>query len=366
MDYRVYQLEPYIGEEELNNLRQVIENKWLSEGPFSREFLEIIKGFTGAEYAALANNGTLALYLGLKSLGIKENDEVIVPNFTFVASGTCVVFAGAKPVFADVDENNFNIDVSKIGRLITENTKAIMPVHLYGQAADLDPILEIARKHDLKVIEDAAQGYGVFYKGEHVGCIADVGIISFFADKTVTTGEGGVMLTNSDEIHERLRYLRNQGRSKSSTFIHPELGMNFRMTDLQCAVGVAQLNKFQEIKRIKCNNYDLYKKQLIDTEEIEFAEEAQYSNIVPFRANIKVSKLKELMAYLDDNGIQTRGFFYPLHRQPCFSYLGYSEDDFPVSNRLNATGLCLPVHCGLTEDDILYVCDTIKSFYSRN
>jgi perosamine synthetase len=241
-----------------------------------------------------------------------------------------------------------------------------MPVHVYGQAADLDPILEIAKKYDLRVVEDAAQGYGVLYKGKHVGCVGDVGIISFFADKTVTTGEGAVLLTNSDEIYERLRYLRNQGRLESSTFIHPELGMNFRMTDLQCAVGVAQLNKFQEIKRIKCDHYDLYKAQLIDMEEIELVEEVQYSNIVPFRANIKVSKLKDLMEYLDNNGIQTRGFFCPLHRQPCFSYLGYVEDDFPVSNRLYATGLCLPVHCGLTEDDILYICDTIKRFYSRD
>ena len=366
MNYRIYQSEPYVGEEELNNLKQVIENKWLSEGPFSREFLETLKNFTGAKYAVLANNGTLALYLGLKSLGIKENDEVIVPNFTFVASGTCVVFAGAKPVFVDADEQNLNIDVSKIDNLVTENTKAIMPVHIYGQAADLDPILGIAKKYDLRVIEDAAQGYGVFYKGEHVGCIADVGVISFFADKTVTTGEGAVLLTNSDEIYERLRYLRNQGRLQSSTFIHPELGMNFKMTDLQCAVGVAQLNKFQEIKRIKCYNYSLYKEQLTDMEEIEFVEEVQYSNIVPFRASFKVNRLEDLMAYLDKNGIQTRGFFYPLHRQPCFSHLGYPENDFPVSNRLNTRGLCLPVHCGLTEDDILYVCDTIKSFYSRN
>jgi len=266
----------------------------------------------------------------------------------------------------DVDENNLNIDVSKIESLITENTKAIMPVHIYGQSADMDPILEIAKKHNLKVIEDAAQGYGVFYKGRHTGTIGDVGIISFFSDKTITTGEGAVILIDNKEIYEKLKYLRNQGRLRSGTFIHPELGMNFRMTDLQCAVGVAQIKKFKKIKEIKLNNYNLYKDLLKDIDEIQFVDEVNYSNIVPFRTNIKVKKLKYLMSYLEDISIQTRGFFYPLHRQPCFSYLKYEEEDFPVSNKLNEIGLCLPVHCSLTEKDIVYICDTIKNFYSGN
>ena len=366
MAYKIMQLEPYIGKEELSNLEQVIRSNWITEGPFAKEFVKNIREFTGAKYAVLASNGTLALFLALKALEIRSGDEIIVPDFTFIASGSSIVFAGGKPVFIDVDENNLNIDVSKIESLITEKTKAIMPVHIYGQSADMDPILEIANKYNLRVIEDAAQGYGVFYKGKHTGTIGDVGMISFFADKTITTGEGAVILTNDEEIYENLIYLRNQGRLSSGTFIHTQLGMNFRMTDLQCAVGVAQIKKFKKIKEIKLNNYNLYKDLLKNIEEIQFVDEVNYSNIVPFRTNIKVKRLQDLMAHLENNYIQTRGFFYPLHKQPCFSFLNYKSTDFPVANKLNETGLCLPVHCSLTNKDIIYICDSIKNFYSGN
>jgi len=363
--YPVPQLIPYVGVEEMANLEKVIKNKWITEGPFSEQFLQLIRDFTGARYAVLASNGTLALFLGLMALGIKRGDEVIVPDFTFIASAASVVFAGATLVFVDVDEANVNIDCSKLEDAITEETKAIMPVHLYGQSADMDPILKIADKHGLKVIEDAAQGYGVFYKRRHVGTIGDVGIISFFADKTITTGEGAVILTDDESIYEKLRYLRNQGRLDSGTFEHSHLGMNFRMTDLQCAVGVAQARKLDRIKEIKASNYNLYKELLKDVDGIKFVEETEYSNFIPFRANIKVSDLKGLMEFLERNRIQTRGFFCPLHRQPCLKYLTrryYGEQEFPVSNKLYDTGLSLPVFCDLTKEQIHYVCDKIKEF----
>jgi perosamine synthetase len=363
MEYKVPQLTPYVGEEELENLKLVIGNKWLTEGPFSQEFLALIKEQTGVKYACLANNGTLALFLALKAIGIKEGDEVIVPDFTFIASATSIYFAGAKPVFVDVKEDTLNIDVEKIERLITPNTKAIMPVHIYGQAADMDPIMELSQKYSLKIVEDAAQGYGVFYKNKHTGTIGDVGIISFFADKTITTGEGAVILTNSEDVFNNLRYLRNQGRLNSGTFIHPFLGMNFRMTDLQCAVGVAQLKKFNKIIRIKQDNFNLYIEKLKNVKEISFVEVADYSNFIPFRVNIKAERQTELMEFMEENGVQTRGFFYPLHRQQCFSYLEYSENDFEVSNRLYSVGVSLPIFPGLEKTQIKYVCDIIIRFY---
>src|SRR3989339_349716 len=365
MNEKIPQLEPWVGKEELENLKKVIEGKWLTEGPFSAEFLKLVQEFTGAKYAVLANNGTLALYLGLLALGIKEGDEVIVSDFSFNASASTIVFAGAKPVFADVERGILNINPGLIEKAITDKTRAIMPVHVYGQSADMDPILKIAKKHNLKIIEDAAQGYGVFYKGKHTGTIGDVGMISFFADKTVTTGEGAVILTNDEKRYEKLRYLRNQGRLHSGTFIHPELGMNFRMTDLQCAVGVAQLKKFEEIKKIKSRNLDLYKILLKDDSEIEFIEEkTSYSNIVPFRANIRVRKdLEGLLNFLEDNGIQTRRFFYPLHRQPCFGKWKYEDVLFPESNRAYDEGLSLPVYCSLTHAQIEYICKKIREFH---
>lgn len=366
MKYKVPQVEPYVGEEELENLREVIRRKWLTEGDFSREFLELIKDFTGAKYAVLVNNGTLGLFLALLALGIGRGDEVIIPDFTFNASASAVAFTGAKPVFVDIEEGTLNIDVEKIEEAITEKTKAIMPVHIYGQSANMDPISKLAKKYNLKIIEDAAQAYGVFYKGKHAGTIGDVGVISFFGDKTVACGEGGVILTNNEELYERLRYLRNQGRLESGSFIHPQLGMNFRMTDLQCAVGIAQLKKFKEIEKKKLENYRLYQSLLRDLEEISFIEEVNYSNFVPFRVPIKVKdNLEELIQYLEESRIQTRRFFYPLHWQPCFDYLGYEEDAFPVANKAYSEGLCLPVFPSLRDKQIEYICEKIKKFFRR-
>jgi len=363
MKYRVPQLEPYVGKEELENLKKVIEKKWLTEGPFSKEFTELIKKFTGAKHVLLVNNGTLALFLSLLGLEVGAGDEVIVPDFTFIASASSIVFTGATPVFVDVSKGNLNIDPEKIESKITSKTKAILPVHVYGQAADMEPILRIAQKYNLKVLEDAAQGFGVYYKGKHTGTIGDIGIISFFADKTITTGEGAAILTNNREIYEKIKLMRNQGRPTSGTFIHSALGMNFRLTDLQCAVGVAQIKKFNKIQKIKLKNYNLYKQKLSSIKQIKILDEVKYSNIVPFRANILIERKSELINYLKRKGIQTRGFFYPLHRQPCFSYLKYPANAFPVTNFAYENGLSLPVFCDLKEEQIRYLVNTIKKFY---
>ena len=363
MSYRIFQLEPYFNDKEIENLKVAIKTGWVTEGPFSKEFIKKIQDYTGAKYAVLANNGTLALYLSLLAAGVQQDDEVIVTDFSFNASASSIAFAGAKPVFVDINNSDLQIDTGKIEKCITSRTRAIMPVHIYGQACDMDPILRIARAHNLKVIEDAAQGFGVFYRDKHTAVIGDVGIISFFADKTITTGEGAIILTGNEGIYDRLKMLRNQGRPNSGTFVHPELGMNFRMTDLQCAVGVAQLGKFEEIVKIKSKNYELYAGYLEGIPQISFIGLNDYSNFIPFRVNIRAERLTGLLEYLESNSIQTRRLFYPLHRQPCFSYLKYDENDFPNSNKAYDEGLSLPVHCGLKDDDIKYMCNTIRKFY---
>lgn len=363
MSYKIFQLEPYFDEREIENLKVVINTGWVTEGPFSKEFIKKIQNYTGANYAVLANNGTLALYLSLLSIGIKHGDEVIVTDFSFNASASSIAFTGAKPVFVDINNSDLQIDVNKIEKTISSNTKAIMPVHIYGQACDMDPIIRLAKKYNLKIVEDAAQGYGVFYNNKHTGVIGDVGIISFFADKTITTGEGAIILTDDEAIYNKLKMLRNQGRPNSGTFIHPELGMNFRMTDLQCAVGVAQLEKFNEILEIKNKNYNLYTENLEQIPQIAFIELNEFSNFVPFRVNIRAEKLDQLIEYMESNLIQTRRLFYPLHKQPCFKYLKYKENDFPNSDRAYNEGLSLPIHCGLKEKDIKYICNTIRKFY---
>lgn len=363
MAYKVGQMEPYLGEEEIANLKKVIQTGWLTEGPFAAEFLEKVKKFTGARHALLVNNGTLALYLALIALDIKAGDEVLVPDFTFSASASSVVFMGATPRFVDVSDVDLNIDVSKIEEAVTEKTRAIVPVHLYGRSADMDPILEIARKHSLKVIEDAAQGFGVFYKGRHAGTMGDAGTFSFFADKTLTTGEGGMIVTNNGELYEKLKLLRNQGRPNSGTFVHPSLGMNFRMSDLQCAVGCAQMDKFGEMTEKKLDHARLYQSLLREVKEVSFVGGFDYTNWVPFRANVLLPMLSDLIPYLEEKGIQTRQFYYPLHRQPYLARLNYDSDAFPVSNKAFREGLSLPVFCNLKKEQIEYVCETIRSFY---
>ncbi len=364
MSYKIFQIQPYFDQSEMKNLEIAINTGWVTEGPFSKEFLKSLLDFTGARYAVLANNGTLALFLSLLAIDLKKGDEVIVPDFTFNASASSIAFTGATPVFVDINPEDLQIDTAKIEQVITENTKAIMPVHIYGQSCDMDPIMKIARRYHLKVVEDAAQGYGVLYKGRHTGTIGDVGMISFFADKTITTGEGAVILTNDEDIYNKLRMLRNQGRTHSGTFIHPGLGMNFRMTDLQCAVGVAQVKKFETIERIKARNHQLYETYLKAVPEVEFIRINGFSTFVPFRVNIMVPELEGLLEHLEEQGIQTRRMFYPLHMQPCFSYLNYGTNAFPEAAKAYQKGMSLPIHCGLKEDDIQYICSSIKEFYA--
>ncbi|HEX2394156.1 MAG TPA: DegT/DnrJ/EryC1/StrS family aminotransferase [Bacteroidales bacterium] len=365
MEYRIQQIQPFFDEQETRNLEKAISTGWVTEGPFSQEFLTLLKEFTGARYAVLANNGTLGLYLALLAIGAAEGDEVIVPDFTFNASASSIAFTGAEPVFTDINKNDLQINASGIEGLITPRTKAIMPVHIYGQSCDMDPIVDIAKKHNLKIVEDAAQGFGVFYKGKHTGTIGDVGVISFFADKTITTGEGAVILTNNEAIFNRLKMLRNQGRPNSGTFIHPELGMNFRMTDLQCAVGVAQFKKFAQIKEIKLRNFNRYKELLSGIPQIEFVQINDFTNFIPFRVNIKVPDVEGLIAHLENNAIQTRRMFYPLHRQPCFKFLNYDDAGFSASIDAYDRGISFPVHCRLKDEDIVYLCDQVKAFYKR-
>lgn len=365
MEYRIQQIQPYFDDQETRNLEKAIQTGWVTEGPFSQEFLSLLKEFTGARFAVLANNGTLGLYLALLSIGSGDGDEIIVPDFTFNASASSIAFTGAEPVFSDINRDDLQIDTKKIERLITPRTKAIMPVHVYGQSCDMDPLVEIAVKHKLKIVEDAAQGFGVFYKGRHTGTIGDVGVISFFADKTITTGEGAVILTNDEAIFNRLKMLRNQGRPNSGTFIHPELGMNFRMTDLQCAVGVAQFKKFEKIREIKLKNFNSYKEKLSEIPEIEFVQVNSFTNFVPFRVNIKVPNVEGLIEHLEKNAIQTRRMFYPLHKQPCFSFLNYDDTDFPASIDAYNRGISFPVHCRLSEEDIEYLCNQVKAFYKH-
>ncbi|MFB6201235.1 MAG: DegT/DnrJ/EryC1/StrS family aminotransferase [Halorhabdus sp.] len=360
----ISQVKPYLGRAEIENLRRTIEDRWITEGSFCEEFRERILERTGAEYAVLTLNGTVSLFQGLLALGIDDGDEVIVPDFTFYSSASSVVFTGAEPIFVDVDPETFQLNPADVAKRVTDRTAAIMPVHMYGQAGEMDAIRDLAEEHDLAIIEDAAQGFGAYYGDDHLGTLGDVGIISFYADKSLTTGEGGVVLTDDEEIYERLVQLKNFGRTETGTFVHPTLGLNFRFTDLQAAVGVAQLDKFDTIRARRQQNLEWYRDILDGVPEIRLMRTNPDSSIVPFRAPVLVDERADLKACLEENGIETRRFFFPLHRQPAFDFLDYDQDAFPVSNELYERGLCLPVYPELERQEVSYIGSTIRDFYA--
>jgi perosamine synthetase len=371
MSRKVLQFAPYLGEDEYGALRSCFELNWITEGPQSEEFLTRLRALSGAKYAVLAPNGTLALYLGLRALGIGPGDEVVVPDFTFMGSATAVEMTGATPVFCDIDRETLQAGVAHFEAAITPRTRAIMPVHIYGMTCAIGPLTDFARGRKLLVIEDAAQAIGVYYRGRHAGTFGDVGCFSFFADKTITTGEGGLIVTDNERYYESLRLLRNQGRMDRGSFIHPAIGYNFRMTDLQAAIGLVQLSKLDEIKARKQALLATYRERLDKISQVRFVSVTPESTYIPFRVAIYAERATELMKFMEGRGIQSRTFFYPLHRQPAFAYLRddparraqFDDARFPGALYAFEHGVCLPSFPSLPMDDLHYVCDAIRAFY---
>ncbi len=358
----IKQVYPDIGSIELDYLSSSINNKWLTEGPLCKKFISKMKSITKAKYAVLAPNGTLGLYLGLLALNLKPNSEVIIPSFTFYASAMAVYFAGLKPVFVDVDPDNYNINIEKTKKLINKNTSAIMPVHVYGQSADMTALNNLCKENKIKIIEDAAQGCGVHFKGKHTGTIGDVGVISFFADKTITMGEGAIILTNNKKTFERLNLLRNQGRPNSGTFKHPSLGMNFRITDLQAGIGCAQLDKISQIIDSRKKNHEIYIQQLGECEKLTLHKPTPGSEYIPFRLALTSKFKNKIMANLENAGVQTRSFFYPMHLQPQLKKYKRNTD-MSISEKLFNTGVCLPIHNNLNEKQIKRISKIVLSSF---
>lgn len=362
---KVNQFDPYLGEDEILQVSKVIRANWITEGEQTEQFQDMLKSYCHVKHAILLPNGTLALYVAMMILGIGPGDEVIVPDFTFIGSATAVLLTGAKPVFVDVNLNDFNINIKNLEDSITSKTKAIMPVHIYGQAADMAGVMRVAKQHNLKVVEDAAQGMGVTFGSQHAGAIGDVGCLSFYADKTITMGEGGALLTQNDELADKCLYFKNQGRLKRGSFIHPHLGFNFRVTDLQAAIGVAQMKQLALFMDRKSEIERLYKRNLKEVGEVRFPFVTNAGSRVPFRINILVQDPEALQKYLTEKDIGIRRFFYPLHRQPCFDGSdAVKQLSYPHSEELFARGLSLPSGVGLKDEQIKYVCSNIKQFYT--
>lgn len=368
---KVPQLQPWIGNEEYAAIGECFELNWITEGPKAQKFQCELLELIGARYGVFAPNGTLALYLAIRSLEICEGDEIIVPDFTFIGSANAIEMAGAVPVFCDVHSGHCQIDLACAEKCLTSRTRAIMPVHMYGTVCDMDAVVAFATKHKLQIVEDAAQAIGVRFRGRHAGAFGTVGAFSFFADKTITTGEGGFVVTSDPAIYEKLLYLRNQGRLERGTFVHGEIGYNFRMTDMQCAMGLVQLQKLGDIIRRKMEILEQYRYMLAPCRHVSFFAPPENAEWVPFRIPLFCEKAHELMVFLPTQGIEPRTFFYPLHRQPAYGYLmntssskqDLDDSQFPQAIYAYEHGVCLPVFPALTTEQINHVCSAIREFY---
>lgn len=357
---------PYFDAEEIALLSECIVSGWISSGgKFVIEFEEMVADQCNRKHAISCSSGTSALHLALLGIGVSQGDEVIVPTLSFIASANAVTYTGAKPVFVDSDLSTWNLNPMEVKKLITSKTKAIMPVHLYGHPADMDAINEIAQEFGLFVVEDAAEAQGAFYKDRPVGSLGSVATFSFFGNKIITTGEGGMIVTDDDEIANKCKVLRDHGMSSKNRYWHPELGFNYRMTNLQAAIGVAQMRKFDWIIEKKKKIADKYIIELSDIKGIELPPNESWGTNIYWLFTILIDEeefgasASELSDKLKSNKIETRPIFYPIHTQPIYS--SDHKNNFPCSERIHKRGLSLPSSPDLSNQDIIRTCELIKS-----
>ena len=352
---------PIIGNEEIENVVEVLKSGMIAQGPKVEEFEEEFAEWVGADYGIAVNSGTAALHVALLSCGIGEGDEVITSPFTFIASGNSIVYTGAKPVFADIDLETYTIDPNSIEDLITENTKAILPVQLYGQSADMDRINEIAEKYGLTVIEDAAQAHGATFNGTPVGSMGDMACFSFYPTKNMTTSEGGIITTNDEELAENARIFRAHGAS--IRYHHSEIGYNFRMTDISAAIGLAQLDKIDDFNCKRIENAAYLNEGLSDVDGIITPYCADGSKHVYHQYTIRVEKgdRDDWVDIINDCGVGT-GIHYPipLYNQPIYKSLGF-EGYCPNAELAADNVISLPVHPSLTKEDLDLVIEAVKT-----
>lgn len=360
---------PTLSGNEWNYIKECLDTNWISsKGRFIEEFEEQFAAYIGMKYGVTATSGTTAIHLSLASLGLKPGDEVIVPAFTMIGSVYPILYCGATPVLVDSDSETWNIDVTQIEKKITKNTKAIMVVHIYGHPCDMDPIIKLADEYDLQILEDAAEAHGAEYKNKKAGSFGDISCFSFYANKIITTGEGGMLLTNDERIYEKAKMLRDMGFIKERRFLHPELGYNYRMTNLQAAIGLAQLEKMDLYAEARRNNANRYNKYLRNIDGITLPPEKAWAKNVYWMYSILVREDEfgldrdGLIGHLAEKGIETRPFFVPMNEQPVLkAFRSCYGEEYVVANRLSLEGLNLPSSSNLRDDEIKYICEMIAN-----
>lgn len=363
---------PLLGGNEIKYVTNAVSTGWISSsGSYVTAFEEAFAKYCGVKYAVAVCNGTVAIHLALSALGIGKGDEVIIPSFTMIATAFAVCYTGATPVFVDADKDTFNIDVTKIEEKITSKTKAIIPVHIFGNMCNMDEIERIAKKHNLFIVEDSAEAHGAEYKGKKSGSFSAIASFSFFANKNLTTGEGGMVVTNNEEYFKKCKYFKNMCFPVDAprVYLHDDIGFNYRMSNLHAAIGLAQVEKADEYREMRINNANLYMRYLSDVPGITFQKDepdslnVHWMNTIVIDPKIYGHNKDELIAHLKANNIDTRLLFQSMSKQKSLKDFGCDcSGTYPVTDWLSDNGFYLPSASSLTEEQIKYICNVIKEF----
>ncbi len=356
----INQVEPVYGKEEVKAVNEYLHSGgWLMEFKKTQEFEQAIGRFTGTKYCSVVSNGTVSLFIALKSLGIGHGDEVIVPDITMAATPNAVILSGATPVFVDIEEESLCLDVRKVERAITKKTKAVMHVSLNGRAGELSKLKKLCRNKKIHLIEDAAQSLGSFYRGKHIGTYGVIGSFSFSVPKIITTGQGGALITDNLKLHEQIKRLKDFGRLQGGADFYEQIGWNFKFTDLQAVIGIEQMKKLKKRIIRKKKIFKLYQELLSKIKIVKFIK-TDLKQTTPWFVDIFVPQREKLMVYLKENQIGSRIIYPALHSQPVYNIM---KGNYSVSKKVAASGLWLPSAVSLTDRQIKYVCQKIKEFF---
>ncbi|MCB5212653.1 MULTISPECIES: DegT/DnrJ/EryC1/StrS aminotransferase family protein [Rheinheimera] len=357
----VYQ--PDLSGNEKKYVNECLDTSWISsKGRFVTEFEQCFSHFTQSKYAISVANGTVALHLALLALGVGPGDEVIVPSFTYIASVNAIQYVGATPVFVDIEAGSWQIDVELLAPLLTKNTRAIMAVHMYGHPCDMVLLQQFARQNKLFLIEDCAEAFGAYLAGQHVGTFSDIATYSFFGNKTVTTGEGGMVVTQQPELEKKIRHLKGQGLMAGREYWHDIVGYNYRMTNICAAIGLAQLERAEMFLSRKADLALYYQKQLAD---LPLSFQQVKPNVTHSWWMFSVladtpEQRDDLRHHLTIEGIETRPLFNPVHKMPMYAA---GELELPVTDNISCRGMNLPSWPGMSESMLMRVIDAIRNFY---
>ena len=360
--YPVYQ--PSLQGNEKKYVLDCLDTTWISsKGKYINQFEEQFALKIGTKHAASVSNGTVALHVALVALGIGEGDEVIVPSLTYIASVNAIAYTGAKPVFVDSTTDTWHMNTEDIKKKITPRTKAVIAVHLYGSSCEMDEIVALCKESSLFLVEDCAESFGTYYKNKHTGNFGDIASFSFFGNKTITTGEGGMVTTNNPKLHEKVIHYKGQGLAKNREYWHDVIGYNYRMTNICAAIGLAQLEQADEFINQKIQIANWYKKY-IGTTEVLFQEEKEYIRNTYWMCSLVVKHEADrdaLRNYLKENGIETRPFFHPAHTMPVY----FESISYPVAEHLSKNGMNIPSYPLLEEEDVKNISECINSFFIK-